>query len=245
MVAKNSTTAQTPGRTVGEREDSLESEDIQQIFSVSLMDDHAPECSTECGEISLTNEGEESEAESDSSDEDEHNDHVDKLCHELEKAALDGFRHRQLCILQRNAQTQHKAIRDRQIAGRRRYLVKLGVTSKSQTDRLITDSDEPLPIDLARRQKQAFKDRTERLEMHRQRDEQEKVKEAFCNPWLLEMVQEMAEYNLHLERGTDTDMSATLTSLLEIDCEKLRTFHKKNKVPFACRWPWKKERKSA
>ena len=63
--------------------------------------------------------------------------------------------------------------------------------------------------------------------MHMQRDEQEKVTEAFCNPWLLEMVKEMAEYNLRFERGTHPDMSATLTSRLEIDCEKLRTLHKK------------------
>ena len=33
----------------------------------------------------------------------------------------------------------------------------------------------------------------------------------------------MAENNMRLERGTDPDM----TSLLEIDCEKLRPFHEK------------------
>ena len=32
---------------------------------------------------------------------------------------------------------------------------------------------------------------------------------------------------MRLERGTDPDMSATLTSLLEIDCERLRAFHEK------------------
>ena len=37
----------------------------------------------------------------------------------------------------------------------------------------------------------------------------------------------MAENNMRLERGTDPDMSATLTSLLEINCEKLRAFHEK------------------
>ena len=67
--------------------------------------------------------------------------------------------------------------------------------------------------------------------MHMQRDEQEKVTEAFCNPWLLEMEKEMAESNLRFERGTHPDMSATLTSLLEIDCEKLRTLHKKTRYP--------------
>ena len=70
------------------------------------MDDHAPECSMEGGEISLTNE-EESEAESDSCDEDEDNNHIDKLCYELEKAEPCGFRHRQLSMLLREAQTQH------------------------------------------------------------------------------------------------------------------------------------------
>ena len=162
MVATNSTTAQT-GRTLGEREDGLESEDIQRILSVSLLDEHAPECNTEGGEISLTDE-EESEAESDSSDENEDNNHIDKLRHELEKAVPGGFRHRQLSMLLRNAQTQHKAIQDRQIAGRRRYLVNLGVTSKSQADRLITHPDEPLPTDLARREQQALNDKAERLE---------------------------------------------------------------------------------
>ena len=101
------------------------------------------------------------------------------------------------------------------------------MTSKSQADRLITDPDEPLPTDLACREQQALKDRTERLEKQRERDEQEKVKKAFSNPWLLEIEKEMAENNMRLERGTDPDMSATLTSLLEIDCEKLRAFHEK------------------
>ena len=117
-------------RTLGEHEDSLESEDIQRILSVSLLDDHAPECNTEGSEISLTDE-EESEAESDSSDENEDNNHIDKLRHELEKAVPEGF---QLSMLLQNTQTQHKAIQDRQIAGRRRYLVNLGVTSKLQAD---------------------------------------------------------------------------------------------------------------
>ena len=81
-------------------------------------------------------------------------------------------------MLLQNAQTQHKAIQDRQIAGRRRYLVNLEVTSKSQADRLITDPDEPLPTDLACREQQVLKDRTERLEKQRERDEQEKVKKS-------------------------------------------------------------------
>ena len=222
MVATNSTTAQT-GRTLGEREDSLQSKDIQRILSVSLLDDHAPECSSEGGEISLTNE-EEREAESESSDENEGNNHIDKLRHELEKVVPGGFRHRQLSMLLRNAQTQHKAIQDRHIAERRRYLVNLGVISQSQADRLITEHDEPLPTDLAQ---QALKDREERLEKQRQRDEQEKVKKAFSNPWLLEIEKEMAENNVRLERGTDPDMCTTLTSLLEVDCAKLRAFHEK------------------
>ena len=50
---------------------------------------------------------------------------------------------------------------------------------------------------------------------------------VFSNPWLLEIEKEMAENNMRLERGTDPDMSATLTSLLEIDCEKLRALHEK------------------
>ena len=74
---------------------------------------------------------------------------MQQLRHELEKAMPGGFRHRQLSMLLRNAQTQHKAIQERQIAGRRRYLVNLGVTSKSQADRLITDPDEPPRTDLA------------------------------------------------------------------------------------------------
>ncbi|CAH3165119.1 unnamed protein product [Porites evermanni] len=169
----------------------------------------------------------ESEAESDSSDENEDNNHIDKLRHEFEKAVPGGFWHRQLSMLLRNAQTQHKAIQERQIAGRQRYLVNLGVTSKSQADRLITHPDEPLPTDLARREQQALNDRAERLEKQRERDEQEKVKKAFSNPWLLEIEKEMAENNMRLERGTDPDMSATLTSLLEIDYEKLHVFHEK------------------
>ena len=89
------------------------------------------------------------------------------------------------------------------------------------------EPDEPLPTDLARREQQALKDGEERLEKQRQRDEQEKVKKAFSNPWLLEIEKEMAENNLRLQRGTDRDVCVTLTSLLEIDCAKPRAFHEK------------------
>ena len=105
--------------------------------------------------------------------------------------------------------------------------VNLGVISQSQADRLMTEPDEPLPTDLARREQQALKDREERLEKQRQRDEQEKVKKAFSNPWLLEIEKEMAENNVRLERGIDPDMCETLTSLLEINCAKLSAFHEK------------------
>ena len=37
----------------------------------------------------------------------------------------------------------------------------------------------------------------------------------------------MGKNNMRLERGTGPDLSATLTSLLEIDCERLRAIHEK------------------
>ena len=37
----------------------------------------------------------------------------------------------------------------------------------------------------------------------------------------------MGKNNMRLERGTDPDLSAMLTSLLEIDCERLSAFHEK------------------
>ena len=156
IVATNSTTVQT-GRTLGECGDGLESEDIRQILSVSPMDDHAPECSTEGGEISLTNDGE-SETESDSSDEDEDNNHIDKLRYELEKAVPLGFRQTAQHAPARSSNTAQSHPRS---SNHRTSMIssKFRVTSKSQADRLI----------IACREQQALKDRVERLEMQRQR----------------------------------------------------------------------------
>ena len=168
------------------------------------------------------------ESESDSTDSSCEND-LDKLRCELEKAKPNGLRHRQISMLLKNAERHQeattKALRDHRLAGRRRCLVDLGVVSESQADILITDPDSTLPPTLELRKQEAREYRAERLLAQKRRDEQEKVESVFANPWLLEMEKETAECNWRLEKTEDAEMRSVLTSLLEINCEKLRAFH--------------------
>jgi len=132
-------------------EDGLASEDIQQTLSVSIVEENLPSCSwSESGteqepanvDIASDSEGGSTE---DSTDENDRS----KLRRELCKAKPHGIRHRQLSMLLKNAETHQRtatrAHREDRLAARRRFLIDLGVASKSQINRRMTDPDEPLP----------------------------------------------------------------------------------------------------
>ena len=66
-------------------------------------------------------------------------------------------------------------------------LVDLGVVDDSEESQLVTDPDEPLPMPLEQTKERALEER------RKQREEEEKIRVVFANPWLLEMEKDMAE----------------------------------------------------
>ena len=87
------------------------------------------------------------------------------------------------------------------------------------------DPDEPLPSTLEQMEQQASEKREERMQVQKRQQEQEKARKAFTNPWLIGMETQMAECNRRLEGTENAEMRAVLTSLLEININKLRLFH--------------------
>ena len=212
-------------------EDGLASEDIQQILTVSIAKENLPSCSSpESGtEQEPDNTEIASDSEGGSTDDSTYEDDLNKLRRELDKAKPDGIRHRQLSMLLKNAETHQRtatrAHREDRLAGRRRFLVDLGVASESQINRRVIDPDEPLPSTLEQMERQAIEKREERIQAQKKQQQQEKARQAFTNPWLVGMETEMAECNRRLEGTEDAEMQAVLMSLLEINSNKLRLFH--------------------
>lgn len=165
-------------------EDGLASEDIEQILSVSIVEENLPSCSwPESGtEHEPDNTEIASDSEGGSTDDSTDGDDLNRLRLELCKAKPDGIRHRQLSMLLKNA--------DR-LAGRRRFLVDLGVASELQINRRVIDPDEALPSTLEEMERQACEKREERIQAQKKQQEQEKARKAFTNPWLVGMETEM------------------------------------------------------
>ena len=105
-------------------DDGLASEDIQQILSVSIIE----ECQPTCSQREISTEDEPgitkivSDSERGSSNDSMDENDLDKLRRELQKATQDGIRHRQLSMLLKNAETHQRnatrAHRDDRLAGR-------------------------------------------------------------------------------------------------------------------------------
>ena len=229
-IAATCTTASLTAKV--SEQDGLASEDIKQILSVSIVEENLPSCSWP--ESSTENEPDNTEittsdSEGSITDDSTAVDYLSKLRRELGKANEDGIRHRQLSMLLRIAETHQKtatsAHRENRLAGRRRFLIDLGVASESQINRRVIDPDEPLPSTLEQMEQQASEKREERMQVQKRQQEQEKARKAFTNPWLVGMETEMAECNRRLEGTEDAEMRAVLTSLLEINSNKLRLFH--------------------
>ena len=221
MVATNSTTTQT-GRTLGEREDGLQSEDIQRTLSVSLLDDHAPECSTEGGEISLTNE-EEREAESESSDENEGNKHIDKLRHELEKVVPGCLRHRHLAQMLRTEEHK-KREEERSRAERRRkredFLRSRGV-SNANLSLLPDDLDDPTPSPIARDLQRYDQARVAAEEQA----SREAAREAFLGTWLRSTEKDLKRCCERYQASDDSSERSTLKAYIKQLTGRLRDHH--------------------
>ena len=234
MIATGSNSSPTMPTEILE-EERLASEDIQNILTVSVLDEHLTSCSQpesaedehqSTEQPSSVNEESKSEESSTEGD-------LKKLHEELARAVPAGIRHRQLTMLLKNVEARRKSQkrfaktrRADWLAWRKRQLVNLNVMSESQADRMISDPDEPLPASLEQREQQAIQERNERLAAQKLREDEEKVRRAFENPQLEIIEKEMAEYNWRLEKTQlDANMRATLQSLLEINSDKLRGFH--------------------
>ena len=63
------------------------------------------------------------------------------------------------------------------------------------------------------------------MQVQKRKQEQEKGRNAFTNPWLVRMETEMAECNRRLEGTEDAKMRSVLAGLLEINSIKLHLFH--------------------
>ena len=232
MIATESNSSPTMPTEVLE-EEGLASEDIQNILTVSVLDEHLTSCSQpESAEDELQSTEQPSSVESNSEESSTEGDWK-KLREELARAVPAGIRHRQLTMLLKNVEARRKSRkrnaktrRADRLAWRKMQLVNLNVMSKSQADRMISDPDVPLPASLEQREQQAIHERNERLAAQKLREDEEKVRRTFENAQLENMEKEMAEYNWRLEKTQlDANMRATLQSLLEINSDKLRGFH--------------------
>lgn len=232
MVVAESTT--TPSAQVSE-DGGLAGDDIQRILSVSLIDENLlagssqPECSTESV---IQNSQLSSQSEGDDTDDGSNEGDVNKLRREVEKATPGGIRHRQLSMLLENAETRQKAtrrfnktMRNHRLANRRQSLVELGVVDQSEASELIVDPYDPLPPHLERKKETALEEKRKQLEAKKLHEEQKNIREAFENPWLLNMEKDMAEYSRRMEETSDEEERKVMRSLLEINCDKLRTYH--------------------
>ena len=232
MIATGSNSSPTMPTEILE-EKGLASEDIQNILTVSVLDEHLTSCSQpESAEEELQSTKQPSSVES-NSEVSSTEDDLKKLREELARAVPAGIRHRQLTMLLKNVEARRKSRkrfaktrRADQLAWRKRQLVNLNVMSESQADRMISDPEEPLPASLEQREQQAVHERNERLAAQKLCEDEEKVRRAFENAQLENMEKEMAEYNWRLEKTQlDANMRASLQSLLEINSDKLRGFH--------------------
>ena len=105
---------------------------------------------------------------------------------------------------QRNATRAH---RNDCLAGRPQFLVDVGVVSESQINRRVIDPDEPLPLTLERMEWQAIERREERIQAQRKQQQNEQVREAFINPWLIGMETGLTECNRRLDGTQDAEMA--------------------------------------
>ena len=232
MIATESNSSPTMPTEVLE-EEGLASEDIENILTVSVLDEHLTSCSQpESAEDELQSTEQPSSVESNSEESSTEGDWK-KLREELARAVPAGIRHRQLTMLLKNVEARRKSRkrisktrRGDRLAWRKRQLVNLNVMSEFQADRMISVPDEPLPASLEQREQQAIYKRNERLAAQKLHEDEEKVRRAFVNAQLENMEKEMAEDNWRLEKTQlDANMRATLQSLLEINSDKLRGFH--------------------
>ena len=224
-------------------EHGLPEDDLQNILTVSLIDEEAEDSSQpKCSQTSTRSTQSSSESDADIT-EDSDAAEIEMLRAEHAKASEGSLRQRHLKMLltnmensQKSKKRSRKAVRNRRLASRRAMLVDLGVVDQSEVSQLITDPDEPLPTYLEREQDKAIEEKQKQREEKQRREEQEKIRQAFENPWLINMEKDMAEHSKRMEQPRDEEERQVMKSLLEINCDKLRSYHERHgtlKLPAA------------
>ena len=139
---------------------------------------------------------------------------LEKLRWELHKTNNNNMRRRQLTVMLQNVESTNKAASECCLAHRRSFLVDLGVFDQTQANNAKTDPDAPLLGHIEQAKEKKI-----------QCEQEEKIKRAFGNPWLVQLEKEMVEESERMEDSTDKQERKVMKSLLEINCEKLRSYH--------------------
>lgn len=220
----------TPEPVVSEQ--GLPEDDLQNILTVSLIDEEAEDSNQpQCSQAGARSTQSSSESDADDSDAAE----IEVLRVEHAKASEGSLRQRHLKTMLANLEKSQKAkkrlsktVRNYRLASHRAMLVDLGVVDQSEVSQLVTDPDEPLPAYLEKEQNKALEEKQKRLEEKQRRKEQENIRIAFENPWLLNMEKEMTEQSIRMEDPRDEEERQVMQSLLEINCDKLRSYHERH-----------------
>lgn len=104
-----------------------------------------------------------------------------------------------------------KPNRDLRLAHRREFLVSLGVVDQSEANEKITDPDSPLATLLEWKKEKALQERSGQRELQKRRED-EKIKQAYKNAWLINMEKETAEQSRRMEEAQDDDERVVMKS---------------------------------
>ena len=208
------------------QQEGLSEEELKNILSVSLVEEsiegstQQPGCGRE-GDYQDRDSTSDVSSESDT----EESSTLEKLRRELHKTNDNDMRRRQLSVMLQNVESTDKAARERRLAHRRSFLVDLGVFDQTEANNAITDPDAPLLGHIEQAKVKKIQERKNQRESRQRREQEEKIKRAFGNPWLVQLEKEMAEESERMEDPTDEEERKVMKSLLEINCEKLRSYH--------------------
>jgi len=208
MAATDSSAALTE-RVLAGRDDGLESEDIQGILSVSIVEDNLPECSTEGAEISPAREDE------------DHDTSIVALRTAPGQSSASSLRHKQLSQILENRLQEKERLKEQEewrYQGRLEQLI-FRVVSSDHAVLLPRNPEEPFPTpklreDLAVIEEQKRKEKHEKTET--------RAKEVFESPWLRNTEKELKECVEALQSSTDPDTNSPLRQVTQ---DKLANHH--------------------
>ena len=121
----------------------------------------------------------------------------------------------QLSVMLQNVESTNKAARERRLAHRRSLLVDLGVFDQTEANNATTDPDAPLLGHIEQAKEKRIQERKNQGESRQRREQEEKIKRAFGNPWLVQLEKEMAEESERMEDPTGEEERKVMKSLLE------------------------------